>query len=316
MFAKLRKNLSASCEFFFTVEQDGVACYSHPILCVLRRTVPTRSPSYVRRWAARPSYSRGPLPALAARRLPDGSIDTVEEVGRGDHEDQSRESPLVVLPGGLVPDRVWDRIGPVGKSGDGLSECESGTFRVAKVWGLPPGRYGEEALFCFTCLPGAASAIVHAEATAIDLTRTQMDKLKYRLRHAALSCGLEYGLYTSGSFGKDRCRVAHSLLHYCSPSGAFTEKKHLFHFKMSNLFLFTLHASLSEAHTGDERVQANVTPLWLFSVLLWTYNKEEGERQAMDKAMQKKDQAEASEPSHILPFSLAYRMSDSDKEGE
>src|SRR6266700_3032645 len=44
------------------------------------------------------------------------------------------------------------------------------------------------------------------------------------------------------------------------------------------LFLCALHASLSEARTGDESARADVTPLWLFSVLLWAYNKGEGER--------------------------------------
>src|SRR5437764_11316883 len=67
---------------------------------------------------------------LCARYLPGGDVEAVEEVGRGDHEDQSRESLLVVVPGGLVPDRVWDRVGPVGKPGDGLGEREGGSFGV------------------------------------------------------------------------------------------------------------------------------------------------------------------------------------------
>jgi hypothetical protein len=38
-------------------------------------------------------------------------METVEEVGCGDHEDQDRQSLLVVVPGSLVPDRVRNRVG-------------------------------------------------------------------------------------------------------------------------------------------------------------------------------------------------------------
>src|SRR5258708_15238093 len=117
---------------------------------------------------------RGSLPALAARYLPGGGVEAVEEVGRGDHEDQSRESLLVVVPGGLVPDRVWDRVGPVGKSGDGLGERDGGTFGVGEVGCLPPGRHGEETLVWFACLLGAACARVNAAATSMDLARAQV----------------------------------------------------------------------------------------------------------------------------------------------
>src|SRR6266446_10692961 len=147
------------------------------------------------------------LPILAACHLPGGGVEAVEEVGRGDHEDQSRESLLVVVPGGLAPDRVWDRVGPVGKPGDGLGEREGGTFGVGEVGCLAPGRHGEEALVCFACLPGAARARVNAEATAIDLAGAQVDKLKHSLRHAALSRGLEQGLYAICGARKDRCWV-------------------------------------------------------------------------------------------------------------
>jgi hypothetical protein len=131
------------------------------------------------------------LPVLAARHLPGGGIEAVEKVGRGDHEDQRRESLLVVVPGGLVIDLVWDRVGPVGKPSDGLGEREGGTFGVGEVGCLSPGRHGEEALVGFACLLGAACARVHTEATAIDLARAQVDKLKHSLRHATLSRGQE-----------------------------------------------------------------------------------------------------------------------------
>jgi hypothetical protein len=69
------------------------------------------------------------------------------------------------------------------------------------------------AIICFACLPGAACARVHAEATAIDLARPQVDKLKRRRRHAAFSCSLDQGLYGICDVRKDRCWVAHSVLH-------------------------------------------------------------------------------------------------------
>ena len=164
-------------------------------------------------------------------------MEAVEAVGCGAQEDQDRQSLLVVVPGGLVRDLVWDRVGPVGKAGDGLGEREGGTFGVGEVGCLPPGRHGEEALVCFACLLGAACARVNAEAAAIDLARAQVDKLKRRRRHATLSRGLEQGLYGIHGVRKDHCRVAHSCLHNCSPSGVFAEKNHQLHLKMSNRML-------------------------------------------------------------------------------
>ena len=138
------------------------------------------------------SISDQKLPVLAARHLPGGGIEAVEEVGSGDREDQGRQSLLIVVPGGLVVDLVWDRVGLVGETGDSLGEREGGTFGVGEVGCLPPGRHGEEALVCFACLLSAACARVNAEATAIDLARAQMDKLKRRRRHAALSRDLDH----------------------------------------------------------------------------------------------------------------------------
>src|SRR5690348_12046779 len=57
---------------------------------------------------------------VGARHLPGSGVEAVEEVGRGDHKDQSRESLLVVVASGLLPDRIGDRVGTVSKPGDGL----------------------------------------------------------------------------------------------------------------------------------------------------------------------------------------------------
>src|SRR5690242_10689701 len=129
------------------------------------------------------------LPMLTTSHLPGGDVEAVEEVGHPDHEDQGRKSLLVVMPGGLVPDVVWDRVRPVGQSGDGLGECEGGSFGLCEVGRLSPGCHGEEALVCFAGLLRTACARVNTEATAIDLTRAQVNQLKRRLRHAALSRG-------------------------------------------------------------------------------------------------------------------------------
>ena len=135
------------------------------------------------------------LPRCFARRLLDGDIDAIEEVGHGDHENDGGQPLLVVVPDGFLPDLVRNRVGPVGKTGDGLGECEGGAFGVGEVGGFPPGRYSEEALVGFASLFGAARARINTEAAAIDLTRAQVDKLKCFPRHSALVDSLEQGLY-------------------------------------------------------------------------------------------------------------------------
>ncbi len=55
-----------------------------------------------------------PLPLHGTRHLPGSGVEAVEEVGGGDHEDDGRETLLVVVPGGLVPDLVGDRVRPIG----------------------------------------------------------------------------------------------------------------------------------------------------------------------------------------------------------
>src|SRR5262249_61262357 len=97
-------------------------------------------------------------------------------------------------------------------------ERQGGTFGVAEVGRLAPGRYREKALVTLAGLLCAACARINAEAAAIDLAGTQMDKLKHSLRHAALSGGLEQGQYAIHVVRTDRCWVAHSCFHVTSPS--------------------------------------------------------------------------------------------------
>ena len=134
------------------------------------------------------------LPTLAACHLPDGDMEAVEEVGCGDHEDQDRQSLLVVVPSGLLPDLVWDRVRLIGYTGDGLGERQGGAFGVGEVGGIPPGRHDEEALVCFACLFEEATMLVNAGATAIDLARAQLDKADRPRWHGALFRRLPQGL--------------------------------------------------------------------------------------------------------------------------
>ena len=92
------------------------------------------------------------LPRCFARRLLDGDIDAVEEVGHGDHENDGGQPLLVIVPGGFLPDLVRNRVGPVGETGDGLGECEGGAFGVGEVGCVAPSCDCEEALVCFTCV--------------------------------------------------------------------------------------------------------------------------------------------------------------------
>src|SRR2546427_7533404 len=61
------------------------------------------------------SISDQELPTLAACHLPGGGIEAAGEAGYHRHEDKSRSGLLVVVPGGLLPDRDMDRARAVRK---------------------------------------------------------------------------------------------------------------------------------------------------------------------------------------------------------
>src|SRR5579859_604469 len=152
------------------------------------------------------------LPTLA-RHLPGRGVEAIEEVGGGDHQDESCQALFIVVAGGLFPDLVGNGISLVSETRGGLSERERGAFSLCEVGRLPPGRYGEEPLICFTSFFGAARAIVDTVATAINLARAQMDQLKRFLWHSTLASGLEQGLDGLQDVRKDGRRIAHSCLH-------------------------------------------------------------------------------------------------------
>ena len=78
---------------------------------------PRPMPSRVR-WSARPG----------ARDLAGGDVEPVEDVGRGDSEQERGECPLVVVECGLLPDLVRHRVGPVSESGDCLGQGQCGAL--------------------------------------------------------------------------------------------------------------------------------------------------------------------------------------------
>jgi hypothetical protein len=61
-------------------------------------------------------------------------------------------SLVTLVPRGLVPDRVRDRVGAVGQASDGFGEREGGTFGLGKVGGFAPGGHGEDSLVAFARL--------------------------------------------------------------------------------------------------------------------------------------------------------------------
>src|SRR6476660_9442721 len=73
---------------------------------------------------------------------------------------------------------------------------------------------------------------------------------------------------------------------------------------------------LSEARTEDERARADVTPLALFSVLIWAYNTTEGEMCVMNESKPTGNQGEEFEHYRVLLFSIAYRMTGSATDAE
>lgn len=81
-------------------------------------------------WAFRPVRYR--LAGDRARHLLGGGVEAVEEIGRGDRRDTGGQSLLVVVPGGLVPDRVEDRVGPIGETGGSLNERQGSPFGIAE----------------------------------------------------------------------------------------------------------------------------------------------------------------------------------------
>src|ERR1700730_3032462 len=152
-------------------------------------------------------------PRVRACDLSGGNVETVEDVGRGDRKDQSRQRRLLVMTCGLVPDVVGNRIRPVAEPGNGLGERQRGAFGVGKIGRFSPGRHREEAIVCFTHLLGFTSATVNAEAAAIDLANAQVNKSERLRRHLPFLRRCIQSLYRLHCVRNDHRWVFHSRLH-------------------------------------------------------------------------------------------------------
>jgi len=80
------------------------------------------------------------------------------------------------MPGGLVPDRVRHRVGPVAEPGDRLGERQRGALGGREIGGVPPGPHRGEAFVALAQLPQLARVQVQAHAAAVDLARAQLDQ--------------------------------------------------------------------------------------------------------------------------------------------
>jgi hypothetical protein len=78
--------------------------------------------------------------------LLDGYVESVEDVGRSDPEDDRGECSFVVVSRCFVPDVVWDRVFAVAEAGDCLGECECCAFGVGEVGRFAPGGDCEQSL--------------------------------------------------------------------------------------------------------------------------------------------------------------------------
>jgi hypothetical protein len=79
------------------------------------------------------------------------------------------------VSGGLGPDLVGDRAGPVGEPGRGLGERQRGALGVVEERVLVPGGDGEQLLRADAGLRGALDAGVDAGAAAVDLACAQVN---------------------------------------------------------------------------------------------------------------------------------------------
>ena len=106
---------------------------------------------------------------VVARDLPGGGVDAVERVDRRDRHHQGRQLRLGVVAGGIVPDLVRHRVGPVGQPGGRLGERERRTLGIAEVRRLAPRGDEMGALAALAHVFELARVDVHAHAAAVDL---------------------------------------------------------------------------------------------------------------------------------------------------
>ena len=85
---------------------------------------------------------------------------------------------LVVVVGGLVPDRVGHGVGAVGEAGRRLGQRQRGALGVGEVRRLPPRDDGAHSRSSSRPPWRGAGAHVDADAAAVDLAGPQVDELE------------------------------------------------------------------------------------------------------------------------------------------
>jgi len=121
--------------------------------------------------------ARSDSAVVCAGDLPGGDVDAVEDVHRGDPENQRGQGRLVVVAGRLVPYLVGYRVGPVAEPGDGLGEGQRGPFGVGEERRVPPGDQREQPLVGLAVFPGLGRG-ADADAAAVDLAGAQVDQVE------------------------------------------------------------------------------------------------------------------------------------------
>src|SRR5215510_16582266 len=121
--------------------------------------------------------------------LASADVEAIPDVNRPDGKKQPGQRLLVVMPGGLIPDFIGDRIRAVAEPCHSFREGQRCTFGICKVRCVTPDGYGEKALIRFAGLPDLTGVHVHADAAAVDLAGTKFDKAKRGLGHSALLHG-------------------------------------------------------------------------------------------------------------------------------
>ena len=84
--------------------------------------------------------------------LPGGKFSRFKTLISPNLDEQGGERGLVIVPGGLVPDRVWDRVRPVTETGDCFGQRQCGALGITEVRSFLPGRHREDPLVGFAGL--------------------------------------------------------------------------------------------------------------------------------------------------------------------
>jgi hypothetical protein len=117
--------------------------------------------------------------------LPGGDVDAVEDVHRGDPQDECGECLLVVVADCLVPDLIGYRIGSVAEPSDCFGEGQRRVLGVGEVGSVPQGDQGEQPLLSLALLAGLGCR-ANAHAATVDPAGSQVDEDEgARPRHLA-----------------------------------------------------------------------------------------------------------------------------------